>query len=643
MPPTEPPREPEAPKILVGHVDGDPSALPEGIVYAPSRDSDAPVRIDRQARRIDDPAEIGRCRAAYERSLDAAFENAMGRAKAGEPLYSDDRAALSARRERALAALRGIAADADVGPAGRMGAANALRSLGEPQGEALLLEGLWSPSPRMREAAIKTIRRQVREIALDGRALAERLVALMEDSDPAVAEAAVELCVFRRIDGAEGQLMRLLGREDAGDKGALALKLAEVASTPAAMQALLPHLLRDGAEQYNWFNGYVLRRAIAHPDSGVAEPVRRRLREYVLSFKGKQRYDQHLAEDLAAVADAATLPALADVYEHAKDPVSRWRALGAMARLQPERALDVILEAIRKDGPNELLLDALRGYVGPGDAERVLPLLLPPAEQTERPRRELDEKLASLLLEKLGPAGGRAAEAHLDEFEPYARQWALWKLRGLDLRSALSELRIAGIIEAEPEQVLEQIRARREARAEAEDDESPPTPLETSDPSGIFTVLGFAGLITAFDVETSMVPCDHDQLILEFAAGSGGRFAPECPVQFWHQRDEEDYDAPYTVQFIFNSRLYRFGAENYGDWYDVQAVQEALNFALADNGMRQRYIALESGGQVAQFVFADPAVFEPFARRYALPLSGDPTQAMRKGIEYERYVAGESA
>jgi hypothetical protein len=54
--------------------------------------------------------------------------------------------------------------------------------------------------------------------------------------------------------------------------------------------------------------------------------------------------------------------------------------------------------------------------------------------------------------------------------------------------------------------------------------------------------------------------------------------------------------------------------------------------------VRQRYVALESGGQVAQFVFAEPAAFEPFARRYAVPLSDDAGQAMRKGIEYEEQV-----
>ena len=38
------------PVILVGHVEGDPADLPEGIVYHPGRDPDAPRRVSRKSR-----------------------------------------------------------------------------------------------------------------------------------------------------------------------------------------------------------------------------------------------------------------------------------------------------------------------------------------------------------------------------------------------------------------------------------------------------------------------------------------------------------------------------------------------------------------------------------------------------------------
>ena len=67
--------------------------------------------------------------------------------------------------------------------------------------------------------------------------------------------------------------------------------------------------------------------------------------------------------------------------------------------------------------------------------------------------------------------------------------------------------------------------------------------------------------------------------------------------------------------------------------------QRALNFALEKAGQRERYLALESDGQIAQFVFADPEVFRPIANRYGLPFSYDPSTAMRKGQQYERFVS----
>jgi hypothetical protein len=125
-------------------------------------------------------------------------------------------------------------------------------------------------------------------------------------------------------------------------------------------------------------------------------------------------------------------------------------------------------------------------------------------------------------------------------------------------------------------------------------------------------------------------------LIHEFAEASSGRFNPQWPVQFWLRKDENDDNAPYILQFVYRDRLFRIGAENYGDWYDVVAVSRIINFALETAGQPERFIALHSDGQFAKFVFADPAVFVPLADKYSLPLSKDPSQAMRKGIEFER-------
>ena len=63
-----------------------------------------------------------------------------------------------------------------------------------------------------------------------------------------------------------------------------------------------------------------------------------------------------------------------------------------------------------------------------------------------------------------------------------------------------------------------------------------------------------------------------------------------------------------------------------------------INRALADAGGPERFVALATGDQTASFILADPERLAPLAKRFHLPLSDDPDEAMRKGLEYERQV-----
>jgi hypothetical protein len=243
-------------------------------------------------------------------------------------------------------------------------------------------------------------------------------------------------------------------------------------------------------------------------------------------------------------------------------------------------------------------------------------------------KRQIKLEEARLLLEKLGQRGKERLIRDLNRLEPSAREWSEWKLHGLDVCNALAELHAAGVISRTPDELL--------SLAQPTEDEE--ERLDTTHPWLLARALGNSGVITHFDTETGFVPCDHDQLIREFAEGSAGRFTPECPVQIWHQTNQDDFDAPYTVQFIYRDRLYRFAAENYGDYYDVAAVVRALNTALEQSGQRERYIGLYTGDQCAQFIFADPAAFLPIAEKYGMPLSKDPSEGMRVGRAFEEQV-----
>jgi hypothetical protein len=127
----------------------------------------------------------------------------------------------------------------------------------------------------------------------------------------------------------------------------------------------------------------------------------------------------------------------------------------------------------------------------------------------------------------------------------------------------------------------------------------------------------------------------------QFVEVTRGKLDVRWPVQAWHQQSDEDFDAPYMLQFVCANRLFRIGAENYGDWYDVEAVVRLLNFALEKTSRPERFIALEPGGQIANYVFADPSAFVPLAKKYGLPLAQNHAQAMRQGIDFEQRVIHE--
>jgi hypothetical protein len=324
---------------------------------------------------------------------------------------------------------------------------------------------------------------------------------------------------------------------------------------------------------------------------------------------------------------------LEDIAANAKDPVSRCYATEALARTHPGEAVDRLLDFIRHDNHIDLGVGPLREFASEKDAERIIDVLL--GREKAPGHAAIPLSVTRLLLERLGARGRVAVEGAMARLEPSARMWAMWKLKSLDLRTAVDDLHGAGVIAIARGPLLERMRKGRETVDEIE-------PIDLSDPGSFTGALAHADVLTMFDVESDELPCRHDRLILEFATGSAGRFKPECPVQTWHRKRENDFDAPYTVRFLYKGRLYRFGAENRGDWYDVEAVLRALNFALETAGQKERFIAEESDGQVASFVFAVPAAFLPIAEKYGSPLSQDPDEAMRKGKEYEQKAFDQS-
>jgi hypothetical protein len=329
--------------------------------------------------------------------------------------------------------------------------------------------------------------------------------------------------------------------------------------------------------------------------------------------------------DLAKIADAEALPVLVDIYNNAQDGACRLYALEAMARLQPDRAIDLLLNHLQRVGNRDHIINyTLPQFADDRDAERIIAVVIPDSQPISR-------GAVRLRWEKLGERGRKTVEENNDRLDADARMWVMWKLQGLDLSSAAEELHAAGVIAEEPQAILQQMRLHVESRNDGRS-------FDLTDPDGMIGILSMSGILTMFDAETGVLPCRHDRLVENFGDATTGRFQPQFAVQFWRPQSEDDFTAPYIVQFVFNDRLYRFGAENYGDWYDVASVQRALNVALEDAGRPERFLPLAPGGQFAIFVFADPQTFLPIAAKNGLPLAADAMESVRQGQEFERRV-----
>lgn len=592
-----------------------------------SRSPDAPARVSRTPVVLDDPDEIQRSREIYENELAELYQQAIKNISQGEWIFSEHEFALQQHKQQAVADLRTLLNDESLPARGRTKAAEKLIFLKDSTGEQFLFDSLDSTSKELRLAALNSLCEWNSDLDFSSPEPTRSLLAQLDDADQEIILAAAELCNYRKIPGTEDRLTALLEAGKLTDPEPVAMELAEIATTQRAVKALLPHVLQGKPDEFSQWTGYTFEQLIENPDPEISGPVKQALYDYTLQFP-KQRNDQILVEYLAKSANKEAIPVLQEILKNAKDPVSRTYAIGALARLQPDQALDLLTNHIRQEGPGYSTIRQLQTYASEQDYDQIIPII---EEWAQKSDDVYDTQFVRLCLDKLGSRGEQFVREHLDQLTDQARMRARWKLEGLNLHSALKELHTAGIIQTRPEELIEKLKE--------DGKRSKDTALfDPSDPDSLSTALYLEGIMVMFDVETGTIPCRHDRLILDFANTSQGKFSPQWPVEYWHSKNEDDYDAPYTVQFVLENRLYRTGAENYGDWYDVDAIVRLINFALETTGQPERFITEESGGQIAYFIFADPFAFVPIARKYGLPLSNDPAEAMRKGMEFEERV-----
>jgi len=429
-------------------------------------------------------------------------------------------------------------------------------------------------------------------------------------------------------------------------RGQGAFGLARRAPTSELLQACTAQLRKAAPADRYWLLSAVAEHARSK-DPEVAGPAIEVCAEFLGKSGGMQGMDGGSMAALEALEKTPSSRARALLTElihagGASDQV-RGSALRSLARKDPQQGKKLALDALANPELARSAVMAL-GEAGRDSADSALVEAL---SQAAARASDLAGPVSQALLEIGGDPARKAAAALADQVPPTERAVVRWAEHGITPRNALERLVALKVVD--PRTAAAARKRLAPTRPPVRSSESAGDIREVSfggnEPdrslSGIYFVeaaFDAGGLLTSFDTETGELPVRHDKLLLELAAHSGGAFKPEAAHERWERKGEEDEDAPYTVQFIHSGRLYRFPAQNLGDWYDVPAVLAAANKALADAGGSRRFITLEGDGQVANIAFVDPVAYAKAARELYLPAATDPDAARRDGKAFENQV-----
>ncbi|HEY0635082.1 MAG TPA: hypothetical protein VGE00_06860 [Gammaproteobacteria bacterium] len=194
-----------------------------------------------------------------------------------------------------------------------------------------------------------------------------------------------------------------------------------------------------------------------------------------------------------------------------------------------------------------------------------------------------------------------------------ARQLSSWQLKQLELRELVNTL-VAFPEEGQMKAYLDQLGVLIQTNADdsaAASDEPPLTPRD---------YLLQQGRVYGFDVETGMFPNRHDELLAALAQLSES----ELRAAKFSEIAPPDYDAedePYTLIGIIGDKRYEMTAENYGDWYDLDAVLALLNQMSNENGLADRFITLPTDDQTALVLVISTDALTSLTKQQLLTIS----------------------
>lgn len=451
--------------------------------------------------------------------------------------------------------------------------------------------------------------------------LVEGLLAQLEDSDEGVVNAAIQCCGILDVPGARDRFIGMIQQKKVTDMSRLLYWLSRGELTEDLFDIAIEAYKDVGPDDP--YGATIFEEFAKSADESLRTKAKNRLREILKDRPddGKQGYQGGRLSILSAISNAANKGDLDWLRELLNTESGYYgvEPLVATIRLSPREGKELLIQWLNDDSKRRAaVVAASKSFAGTADEEIVRALS---TRASLAGGRELQ-----VICTALNSIGGDAAqdviEQHATKLDPASLSHIRQKHKQDSLTSIAEAVKSSGLLsEAEVESAISQL-----ANQAGEEN------------SGLFELLYAAKSAIAFDAETGMLPCRHDNLIRDFAAASRGRFDPKGTLEIWHRKNQEDFESPYTLQFVLDRKLYKAEIRNLGDWYDVERVVQMINVALSQSGRHERFVGLAAEGQIAMFVFVDPSLLPGVAKQFNMALSDDFESAMRQGLEFESHV-----
>ncbi len=105
-----------------------------------------------------------------------------------------------------------------------------------------------------------------------------------------------------------------------------------------------------------------------------------------------------------------------------------------------------------------------------------------------------------------------------------------------------------------------------------------------SNESILFAILHFNKMLVHYSAESQVLPINYKKIIETYSLNSHSKFIPTHFCQANESSDKVEF-----VQFKCMKKVYNFFPDNNDDYVDEQIVSAAINLALFNNGIEERF------------------------------------------------------